>query len=152
MIDFDLSDIKRACAEAQRGLESAAERVVVVAAEAGIAAAKARHRYRDRTGRLTNTAFARLLRAGPAGAEGEMVWPVPYASFVDQDTRPHQIVARRARALRFQVGGRVVFARSVQHPGTKGARFVDDATSAAEQALEAEADRAIQTALSPLSR
>lgn len=152
MIDFDLSEIKRACTEAQRGLEAAAERVVVGAAEAGVSTVKARHRYRDRTGRLTGTAFARLLRAGPAGAEGEMVWPVPYASFVDQDTQPHVIAARNARMLRFQVGGRVVFARSVKHPGTKGARFVDDAIAAAEQALEAEAERAVPIALSPLSR
>lgn len=54
------------------------------------------------------------------------------AGFIERGTKPHLIRARRQRALRFAIGGSsvqrltgtprrgadVVFARSVQHPGT----------------------------------
>ena len=45
--------------------------------------------------------------------------PLDYAVFVERGTRPHIIKPKRARALRFEVGGEVVFARLVRHPGTK---------------------------------
>lgn len=42
-----------------------------------------------------------------------------YAEYVSEGTRPHVIKPRRAKALRFTVGGRVVYATKVDHPGTK---------------------------------
>jgi len=47
-----------------------------------------------------------------------------YAPFVENDTRPHDIKARNAKFLRFRVGGRVVYAKIVHHPGTKGQHFL----------------------------
>lgn len=41
------------------------------------------------------------------------------AAHQEYGTRPHRIVARRARALRFWSGGAVVFRESVEHPGTR---------------------------------
>lgn len=43
----------------------------------------------------------------------------PYALMHHQGTRPHQIRATKAKALRFQQRGVVVFRHSVMHPGTK---------------------------------
>lgn len=37
----------------------------------------------------------------------------------DLGTRPHLILPRRRKVLKFTVGGSVVFARRVNHPGTK---------------------------------
>lgn len=51
----------------------------------------------------------------------------PASVFVVFGTRPHRIVARRAKALRFEVGGRIVFAKSVRHPGTRPNNFLLDA-------------------------
>ena len=42
-----------------------------------------------------------------------------YAEMVSSGTRPHRIVAKNARALRFQWRGRTVIVRSVNHPGTQ---------------------------------
>lgn len=56
----------------------------------------------------------------------------PYALFVEEDTRPHVIRARRARALRFRVGGLVLFRRSVNHPGTRGQHMLRDGLAAAQ--------------------
>ena len=44
---------------------------------------------------------------------------VDYTPFVIDGTRPHVILPRRARHLRFVIGGRVIFARRVRHPGTR---------------------------------
>jgi len=43
-----------------------------------------------------------------------------YAAAVHDGSGPHIIRARRKKALRFEVEGKVVFARSVRHPGTQG--------------------------------
>jgi hypothetical protein len=43
----------------------------------------------------------------------------PYVRYVVEGTRAHEIRPRVAKALRFVYQGRVVFARSVQHPGTQ---------------------------------
>lgn len=52
---------------------------------------------------------------------------VEYAAFVNDGTRPHVIRPRRAQVLRFNVGGQVVFARVVNHPGTRARPFLDRA-------------------------
>lgn len=52
---------------------------------------------------------------------------VSYAAYVHDGTRPHQIRPRNAKALRFVIGGRVVYARVVNHPGTRARPFLDRA-------------------------
>jgi hypothetical protein len=46
---------------------------------------------------------------------------------VNDGTRPHVIKPVTAKALRFKVGGRTVFARLVHHPGTRARPFLDRA-------------------------
>lgn len=55
----------------------------------------------------------------------------PAAVFVIHGTRPHVILPRRARALRFTASGRVVFAARVNHPGTRPNPFLLRALEAA---------------------
>ncbi|WP_203236860.1 hypothetical protein [Nocardia panacis] len=50
-----------------------------------------------------------------------------YAKWVHDGTAPHTIVPRRAQVLRFEVGGHIVFARRVQHPGYRGNAFLSSA-------------------------
>jgi hypothetical protein len=52
---------------------------------------------------------------------------VPYAIHHHEGTEAHVIVPRRARALRFVVAGRTVFAKRVMHPGTKPNRYLTEA-------------------------
>lgn len=42
-----------------------------------------------------------------------------YGRFVRVGTRPHTIRPVRAQALRFEINGRIVFAKRVRHPGTR---------------------------------
>jgi hypothetical protein len=46
------------------------------------------------------------------------------ALWLDRGTKPHLILPRRVRMLRWEVSGTVRFAKSVMHPGTRGARFM----------------------------
>ena len=43
----------------------------------------------------------------------------PYSAYVEFGSKPHLIEPRRARALRFEVDGGVVYSKRVHHPGTQ---------------------------------
>lgn len=51
---------------------------------------------------------------------------VSYALYVHEGTRPHTIVGKRSpeRLLRFKHRGKVVYAKKVNHPGTKKNRYL----------------------------
>jgi HK97 gp10 family phage protein len=51
----------------------------------------------------------------------------PYAGYVEFGTKPHVIRAKKAKALKFQVGGTTVYARKVNHPGTRPHPYVEPA-------------------------
>ncbi|HEY3495279.1 MAG TPA: hypothetical protein VGK73_11360 [Polyangiaceae bacterium] len=51
---------------------------------------------------------------------------------LESGTRPHTIRAK-GKVLRFRAGGRLMFRRSVQHPGTPAYRFLFNATNAANR-------------------
>ena len=55
-----------------------------------------------------------------------------YGKFVDEDTRAHEIRARYVRFLRFEIGGRVIFRKKVNHPGTTGYHFTQKSVEAAK--------------------
>jgi len=72
-----------------------------------------------RTGYLRASAYIVERRRGYI-----MRVDAPYAAAVEFGSRPHVIMPRRARALRFYIGGREVFARYVRHPGTRATYVV----------------------------
>lgn len=54
----------------------------------------------------------------------------PIALLHHEGTSPHEIVPKDATVLRFTVGGTVIFATRVSHPGTKPNRYLTDALQA----------------------
>lgn len=52
---------------------------------------------------------------------------------LEHGTKPHTITARNAKALRFEVGGQVLFRVTVHHPGTKRYKFLFKAVNAAHR-------------------
>ena len=75
----------------------------------------------QRTGKLRRSIRKRV---NMARLEAEVGPDVEYAVWVEMGTRPHVIRPVRARALRFEAGGEIVFARLVRHPGTKPNPFM----------------------------
>ncbi|MFD8509719.1 hypothetical protein ACFV27_01035 [Streptomyces antimycoticus] len=67
------------------------------------------------------------ISEGPRGLQGVIVCDHPAVRFVLDGTRPHVIRPRRAKALRFDSGGRTVFAKVVHHPGTEPNNFLAEA-------------------------
>jgi hypothetical protein len=82
-------------------------------------------------GRMGSTIRAQARR-GPGGDfQGVINVRHPAALYVIGGTRPHVIRPVQAKALRFTVGGQVVYAKVVMHPGTKPNNFLREALRAA---------------------
>jgi hypothetical protein len=95
-----------------------------------------RQRVPVRTGKLRDS--LQIRREGELSAF--VGTDLPYARFLTEGTRPHRIVPRQAQALRFEAEGAIVFARAVQHPGTRPVPFVEEATQELITAAQEEAD------------
>ena len=69
-----------------------------------------------------------------------------YGEFVRKGTAPHVIEARPGKALRFVIGGQVVFAKRVNHPGNAanpyGARAMSSARSRIDNIIAEEQEAA----------
>lgn len=91
---------------------------------------EARRRAPGSMGSATNLTVQ--IRTGPGGDfQGVVNVRHPAALYVLGGTRPHVIRPVRARALKFNVGGRTVYAKVVMHPGTQPNRFLQEALRAA---------------------
>lgn len=95
---------------------------------------RAKELVRRRTGNLANTIVKRTVPA-PNGFVVEVGSQLPYAFYEHEGTQPHGIDPVRAQVLVF-VGrdGSTVFAQHVNHPGTKGSKFL---TRAADEVIPA---------------
>lgn len=81
-----------------------------------------------RTGRLKASIHPDpVRRSGPWRIDTGVSADAPYAAPVHEGARPHVIRPRHARVLRFEVEGRVVFARRVNHPGQRAQPFLTNA-------------------------
>lgn len=107
---------------------------VRMAGEEAARIAKGTTRFRDHTASLRSS----IEPVGPTGAfltgDLEIVLSAgaAHASYVEEGTPPHQIRPKHRKALRWAVEGGFLFARVVNHPGTRPTRFLEDA---AEQVL-----------------
>lgn len=45
---------------------------------------------------------------------------IPYAEFVELGVAPHTITPKNKQALKFNIGGKDIFAKKVEHPGFEG--------------------------------
>jgi hypothetical protein len=85
--------------------------------------AGAKNQVGVKTGRLKASIHMRQERA-PFGQQIRIGSPLSYALMHHEGTRPHIITPDRAEVLRFSSRGRIVYARSVRHPGTKPNKFL----------------------------
>ncbi len=83
----------------------------------------ARARAPRKTGKLQGA-----VRVGRDDQGWYVIADTEYASAVNRGTKPHEIRPKNASVLRFPTkGGRIVYARSVAHPGTAPNPFLLDA-------------------------
>lgn len=104
----------------------------------GAAEAKAVGRFKNRTGYLRAGIVARLLASSFRSVQWEILSLAPYSRYVESGTRPHMILPRNGVALRFMMNGQEVFARKVNHPGTKAQPFMGPALLKAGRVMRRE--------------
>lgn len=83
----------------------------------------------------------------PDGARVTLRNDDEFAYYYWSGTKAHPIVARFAQALHFFIGGRELFRKSVQHPGTKKHPYVEEAGAAALPAMRQSYEDAVRRAL-----
>lgn len=79
-----------------------------------------------RTGTL-RAGSAMVMKVSPTAVTGRVENRIKYFYPVHEGASPHVIRPRRRKLLKFQVGGRTVYARKVNHPGNKGNPFMTKA-------------------------
>lgn len=105
--------------------------------------AKSTTLFKDRTGELRGT-----LDIVDKGAYWKRVIArARHGRFIEEGTKPHVILPRTARFLKFFVGGRTVYARKVNHPGTAKRPFMWTAAQAGAQAMRILIDEGIAKAI-----
>ena len=83
-------------------------------------------------GGMGRTIRAQIRRGSGGDFQGVISVNHPAALWVTGGTRPHRIQPRRpGGVLRFTAGGQVVYARYVNHPGSKANRFLQESLRAA---------------------
>ena len=88
--------------------------------------ARREHRFTSRTGH-TERSIEATTRSTGENTTGEVVSRDKIAIFLMRGTRPHIIVPRRKKALRWADGQKFIFAKKVHHPGTKPDPFLTNA-------------------------
>lgn len=84
---------------------------------------RARRMVPTRTGHLRASLYSRHDRRGKFQYV-QVGSNLHYALDVHEGTRPHLIVPHHSRMLRFNVGGRVIFAHQVHSPGSRGKKYL----------------------------
>lgn len=118
---------------------------VAKACDAGLRECLSTRHYSDVTGRLTKSAYKQYVN-NPRGARGVFGFRAAHSSYVNNGTAPHAIEAKGGGLLRFNVGGATVFAKRVNHPGTKPDLFLERGEEKAEAVLTAEIESGIRRA------
>lgn len=79
--------------------------------------------FKNQTGDLRRSITRRV--EGPH--KGVIFTDVKYAPYVEFGTKPHVITPKNKKFLVFKSGGRTVFAKKVNHPGTRAYNYMRDA-------------------------
>lgn len=122
------------------------EESAAVAGKAALEFVKRYPGFKPRTGALQKATTAKVVRL----ANGRLLTidnAKPYAGTIDGGSRPHKITAKNGKALMFMTGGKTIFRRSVNHPGTKPYKTFYRATFSAYRSMGQDLTRRM-TALS----
>ncbi len=119
----------------ERNLKSAA----LMAGHEAVGFARMSTAFKDHSAVLRNSIDVDGPDGSFAGGDLSMTLAAgaPYASFVEDGTRAHEIRPKFRKALRWPGEGGFMFAKVVKHPGTKPSRFLATALEKMSVRLEA---------------
>jgi len=166
-------ELATAWANVRAAVRAGMRRAVARGVVEGAAEARARHMFKNRTGALERSIQGKVTgsRAGAPTRRSKQVsddsqdfgaleahWGVieakmPYASFVEDGTRPHVIVPKKARLLHWEEPqGDHHFALRVKHPGTRPLPFMSFAYVKCERVMVREIEVGVADAQRILDR
>ena len=61
---------------------------------------------------------------------------VAYAAVQNDGSDPYEIFPRNAQVLAFEIGGEMIFAKRVQHPGIEGTGYIDESIEQTESRVD----------------
>ncbi len=131
---------------AQAAFNTSIMRALERTAEQAATYAKTSTLYRSHTYGLRKS-ITWGAQLGSTSAHAVVRASAPYAGFVENGTKPHDITPRRAQVLRFQQNGAIRFARIVHHPGTAPRPFMAQAADKVTPLFERLVNEAITKAL-----
>ncbi len=114
--------------------------------------ARAKHRFRSRTTMLEKSVDYEVDKAELEATVSLDEAVASYAPWVHDGTKPHRILPRAKKALRWTNGGKFVFAKSVWHPGTKKDQFLYEAGKVALPKINLIFARAVDDLAAQLDR
>jgi len=97
--------------------------------------AKMQHRYKQQNGRLKD---AVQTATNDDGMEGRVYLDgniAPYAVFIHEGIKPHDIFPKRRKALRWVDGNKFLFAKRVRFPGWDPDPFIYDAFESNQETI-----------------
>lgn len=115
-------------------------------AEESLARVKSGAYWKNRSGATAASFGDKPTRTGFASYRVQSRAKV--ATYLDKGTKPHDIVATKAKALRFVQNGAVRFAKRVHHPGTRPIGYEATEAAVCEPVLFQRAERAAEIAAS----
>ena len=96
----------------------------------------------SKTGALVQSLYNRAIPTGRA--VGHDTQRAPYAGYVNLGTRPHVILPKNKKALRWVRGNKFAFAKKVNHPGYRGDAYLINAATLAVREFAAAVNAAFK--------
>ncbi len=128
--ELDVSGLKAAFKAAEKNLEKNIPAALQQGAHIIAAHARQTHDYTSRTGLLEESTMAGDVQGSFSGGDLEVAISAgaPYALFVEEDTKAHEIRPKHKKALAWPAaGGQAGPFAVVHHPGTTGTHFLANA-------------------------
>lgn len=134
MIKLNLTDVKFAHKKFIRNNENMIAGILDKTSEFALKYVVDNNKFKSDKMVKATTAKVRLVKRG-----GKLIIanPKKHAEFQEYGTRgPYDILPRKKKFLRFNIGGKVVFARRVIHPGLKATKFLYKTANASGRIIE----------------
>lgn len=150
-----VAELEQAWGSATNLIRDGVSKGVAKGVKEGAQEARSKHTFQNRTGELEKSIEGVALgwRDGMLRCEGVIRATAKHASFVDEGTKPHVIVVRRARWLSWEESqGDRHFAVRVNHPGTKAQPFMHHAYFKCERVILREIESGVAAAQGALNR
>lgn len=139
-IEFDARDLAKVLGTTiksiQKGLPTVTLNVAnYIRSEAKLNAQKVIYSIANKSGYKRTGKLLQSITAERVGADARATVGVKYGEVLEKGSRPHLIKPKNGKMLVFTVGGKKVFAKSVNHPGSKPRPYFYPAIESAKSNL-----------------